>query len=421
MLYERWLETVRQFGDRPALDDRINQRQWSFQELASEVAKQPAASIRGIRFPQGRDVSFILDVLTAWRDGAVVCPLEPGEATPDLATNPPPGIVHLKQTSGTTAAKRFVLFTAEQLTADAHNIITTMGLSPDSPNLGVISLAHSYGFSNLILPLVLSGVPLTLAESPLPEALRAAAASGDHWTLPAVPALWQTWHQADAIPRNLRMAISAGAPLPLPLEAEVLKNTGVKIHNFLGSSECGGIAFDKSHACRPNSGIAGTPMSNVQINIGDDGCIEVRGASVAAGYWPDADESLKDGRFQTQDLAEWHGDTLVLRGRAGDLINVSGRKVSPDRVEASLRAHPAVSHCVVFGVPAAASAKNEEVIACVEWNSGSEEAELRAYALETLNDWEVPSTIVSVTLIEANARGKISRRNWRERFLSGMI
>ena len=52
--------------------------------------------------------------------------------------------------------------------------MATMGLRPDWPNLGVISLAYSYGFSNLVLPLLLHGVPLFLAPSPLPVALRCA-------------------------------------------------------------------------------------------------------------------------------------------------------------------------------------------------------------------------------------------------------
>ena len=50
-----------------------------------------------------------------------------------------------------------------------------MGLRPDWPNLGVISMAYSYGFSNLVLPLLLHGIPLFLAPAPLPEVLRGAA------------------------------------------------------------------------------------------------------------------------------------------------------------------------------------------------------------------------------------------------------
>src|SRR5205823_14680500 len=100
--------------------------------------------------------------------------------------------------------------------ADAENIVETMGLRREWPNLGVISLAHSYGFSNLVTPLLLHGIPLLLCDSPLPEAVRRAAIGAEAIALPAVPALWRAWHEAAAIPPNVRLAISAGAPFPLP-------------------------------------------------------------------------------------------------------------------------------------------------------------------------------------------------------------
>ncbi len=78
-------------------------------------------------------------------------------------------------TSATGGAPRMVAFTGEELVADADNIVATMGLRPDWPNLGVISLAHSYGFSNLVLPLLLHGIPLILVDAPLPETVRQAA------------------------------------------------------------------------------------------------------------------------------------------------------------------------------------------------------------------------------------------------------
>ena len=158
-----------------------------------------------------------------------------------------PPCCHLKTTPASTGVPRAVAFTEEQLAADAENIVTTMGLRPDWPNLGVISLAYSYGFSNLVLPLLLHGIPLYLVPSPLPVALRCAAHA--HWnlTVAAVPALWHAWHKAGAILSNVRLAISAGAPLPLTLERAVFEEHGVKIHNFYGSTECGGIAYDATH------------------------------------------------------------------------------------------------------------------------------------------------------------------------------
>src|SRR5207302_5013387 len=125
-----------------------------------------------IAYPQGHTAGFILDVLQAWRSGQIVCPLEPGQPRPARVGGISRDIVHLKSTSATTGAPRLVAFTGEQLMADARNIVQTMGLRPDWPNLGIISLAHSYGFSNLILPLLLHGIPLILVGTALPEALR---------------------------------------------------------------------------------------------------------------------------------------------------------------------------------------------------------------------------------------------------------
>src|SRR5262249_49359271 len=156
-------------------------------------------------FPSGIGVSFVLTVLQAWRSGKVVCPLEVGQLTPTLGRLPD-GCAHLKTTSASTGAARHVAFTAEQLAADAQNIVATMGLKSEWPNLGVISLAHSYGFSNLITPLLLHGIPLLLLDSPLPETVRAIGGDVGSATLAAVPALWRTWHEADAIPKNVRLA-----------------------------------------------------------------------------------------------------------------------------------------------------------------------------------------------------------------------
>src|SRR5262249_47419116 len=158
--------------------------------------------------------------LRAWRDDRVVSPLEVDQSPPRIPPLPA-NIVHLKMTSATTGAPRLVAFTAAQLKADADNIVATMGLRRDWPNLGVISLAHSYGFSTLITPLLLHGIPLVVCDSSLPESVRRTANPFPCITLPAVPALWRAWHEVASIPANVRLAISAGAPLPLTLEAEI--------------------------------------------------------------------------------------------------------------------------------------------------------------------------------------------------------
>src|SRR5262249_24138549 len=151
-------------------------------------------------------------------------------------------------------------------------------------------------------------------------------------------------------PANVRLAISAGAPLPAKLESSVYQIRRLKIHNFYGSTECGGIAYDANPEPRTDTSYAGAPMKNVQVSVNVSGCLEVRGRAVGQTYWPEPVENLKDGVFRTSDLAEIKEGKVYLLGRASDQINIAGRKVSPETIEQALASHPQVRSCVAFGV-----------------------------------------------------------------------
>ncbi|MBI3851303.1 MAG: long-chain fatty acid--CoA ligase [Verrucomicrobia bacterium] len=421
MLYERWRQIAQKHSNELALHDTTSNRRWTFTQLAAEAERWSSSfSLSGgtlkrelqpsVQFPQGNTAEFILAVLRAWRENKIICPLDLDQSAPSLAS-PPPGGVHLKTTSATTGAPRLIAFTGEQLAADADNIVATMGLRADWPNLGVISLAHSYGFSNLVLPLLLHGIPLILTDGAMPETVRRAAKDFESITLAAVPALWRAWHDAKAIPSNVRLAISAGAPLPLPLEQAVFEVGELKIHNFYGSSECGGIAYDATNIPRTDGACTGAPMQNVQLSVGDDGCLQVRSEAVGQTYWPEPNADLANGCFRTSDLAEISGGLVYLRGRAGDQINVAGRKVSPETIERALLKHPQILECVVFGVPSRNAQRTEEIVAVIV--SREREENLRQFALETLPAWQAPRQWWFVEAVQTNPRGKVSRADWR--------
>ena len=417
MLYERWLEIAQARRDELALRDLTTGRDWTFAQLAA-AGETPPLHCEPLVFPRGNSAEFLLAVLRAWRLGQVICPLETGQPPPGFA-HFPEGCVHLKLTSASTGAARAVAFTAGQLAADAANIVATMGLRPDWPNLGVISLAHSYGFSNLVLPLLLHGIPLTLADSPLPESVRQAAQTMPAITLAGVPALWRAWHTASAIPPNVKLAISAGATLPLALEETIFTELGLKLHNFYGASECGGIAYDRSSTPRTDAACVGAAMAQRELSVGASGCLEVRGQTVGQTYWPTPELALGEGRFQTSDLAELREGLLYLRGRAGDQINIAGRKISPEIVEHALLSHRAVSECLVFGTPSADPARTETIVAVVATSGHLTEAALREHLLVRLPAWQIPREWVWVNSLPANQRGKLSRAEWRKKFLAG--
>ena len=417
MLYEIWRKTVREKGGELALQDLSSGRKWTFLELAAEVEAAPPAE-DSVVFLRETGTRFILLLLQAWRDGRVVCPLEPDQVPPSTEWVLPPDIIHLKTTSATTGSPRLMTFTGSQLAADAENIVDTMRLRPDWPNLGVISLAHSYGFSNLVLPLLLHGIPLLLAGSALPEALRRGAAGLSNTTLPAVPALWRSWYESDAIPANVRLSISAGAPLPLSLEEAVYERYGLKIHNFYGSSECGGIAYDRTERPRTEIAYAGLPLEGVAVCTGEDSCLEVRSRAVATAYWPTPSPELADGVFRTCDLGQVEAGHVYIRGRISDQINVAGRKVSPEGIERVLALHQAVRDCLVFGMPEAESERGEVIVACVALHSESEGVTegLKQYLMSRLPAWQVPRKWWIVPSLPENERGKISRLELRKKF-----
>ncbi len=417
LLFERWRSAAARFPGELALVEFASGRRWTFRELFRESEEGAAGSSGAIAFPRGHNAEFVLQILRAWREGQAACPLEASQPSPEI--DPAPASwAHLKLTSASTGKAKCIGFTADQLAADPAQIVSTMGLRPDWPNLACISLAHSYGFSNFILPLALHAIPLLIAPAPLPEVVARAARMFPHITLAAVPALWRTWHESKAIPPNVKLAISAGAPLALDLEQEIFARGGLKVHNFYGSSECGGIAYDRSELPRTDPSLAGAALDNVSLSVGPAGTLVVESAAVGAAYWPDAQPSLRAPRFETSDLAEIRDGQIYLRGRASDLINVAGRKASPEAIETVLRRHPGVEECLVFGAQDPPGDRMDTIVACIQAREQIAITELTRFLSDKLPGWQIPRRWWFTPDLRTNERGKFSRAEWRKRFLA---
>ena len=123
---------AREFSHEIALRDLPSRRQWTFAEL--ESAAQQRESAETMVFPRGNSAEFVLSILRAWRHNQITCPLETNQFVPSVRL-PPAHIVHLKTTSATSGAPKLVAMTATQLAADADNIVATMKLRRDWPNL----------------------------------------------------------------------------------------------------------------------------------------------------------------------------------------------------------------------------------------------------------------------------------------------
>jgi long-chain acyl-CoA synthetase len=409
-----------------AIRTTASTQSWTYAELtAAAEARRTHWHGSPLAMITSRGADFIIDLLAAWAEGVPVCPVE-NDSPPTWPTPLPTdhGWALLKLTSGSTGTPRGVAFTAEALRADEAQITQMMGLRPEWTHLGAISLAHSYGFSNLVLPLVLSGIPLVLCTSPLPESVRQGLQLAGPCVLPGVPALWRTWFSAGLITPQIRLAISAGAPLPLSLESAIYAQTGLKVHNFLGASECGGIAYDQTETPRTEENYVGSAMPATQLSIDQDSALVVKSTALAATYWPPADEAsssaaLTSSNFRTGDLAEISADGVRLLGRASDLMNLAGRKVHPGEIETHLRSHPAIAECVVFSVPSPDPHRYEDMIA--GWRAKTDhpvsEKELSQWLAQNFPTWKCPRHWQHWPDLRADLRGKISRHYWKNCYL----
>lgn len=449
----RWQETLREHGGRPALFDCQGGVCRTFIEIEQE-AEEWAAKLENIA--PGAALGLQIGNHPSWPALFLAClhrelPVLPLETTItkterataleltgaqglftadrdggvelnaiDIGKVGPPNCSLFKLTSGTTAAPRAIQFRSSQLLADCDQICETMGIGADDLNYGVIPISHSYGFSNLLTPLLARGVSMVVTGDRLPRAVLNGLGKTRATVFPGMPVFYQAFCAFDDLPdlSALRLCISAGAPLSAAVAREYRQKFRQSIHSFYGSSECGGICYDRE-ADDFIDGFVGSPMTGVSVELIEPEAastqIEVRSRAVADGYFPERNPAkLGGGVFRPDDLLERAGAGFKIAGRVSDLINVAGKKVNPAEVETCLLSIKGVHQAVVFSRPS--TSRNEEIAACVVADRDIDEAELLRSCRTRLNGWKIPRRIFLVPEIPVNERGKTSRRQLAELF-----
>ncbi|HVW34809.1 MAG TPA: long-chain fatty acid--CoA ligase, partial [Acidimicrobiia bacterium] len=149
-----------------------------------------------------------------------------------------------------------------------------------------------------------------------------------------------------------RLCVSGAAPVSVEV-LEFFAGFGVPVYEVYGQSEdCGPTSFNVPG--RTRFGTVGPAFPGVEVKIGGDGEILVRGRNVFAGYFKDPEataETLADGWLHTGDLGEFDAaGYLSITGRKKDIIiTAGGKNVAPSLLEGGLRNHPLVSEAVVIG------------------------------------------------------------------------
>lgn len=323
----------------------------------------------------------------------------------------PPDARLIKLTSGSTGKPKGIVASEANLLADCRNICSTMLIAATDTNLGAIPFSHSYGFSNLVSPLIVQGTAVVISNDYLPQSIIDLANQHRCTVAPLIPMVFE--HLA-SVPRghgefqSVRTFISAGAPLPAAASRRFRERFGIDIHSFYGCSECGGITYDREGAA-VERGSVGTAMNGVHLDVRASR-VTVHSASVSHGYLLDEKtfQPLEHGRFLTDDLVEIRDDgEVVLTGRASDLINTAGRKVNPREVEQVILQIDGVRQVKVYGEPA--GARGEVVAAAIVGNPDLTREQIREYCRTRLSLHKVPRIVKLIEAIPVDERGKVKR------------
>jgi acyl-CoA synthetase (AMP-forming)/AMP-acid ligase II len=321
----------------------------------------------------------------------------------------PEGARLIKLTSGSTGLPKGIVATEANLLADCLNICATMGIHAGDVNLGAIPMSHSYGFSNLVTPLLVQGTPIVISNDYLPQSVMNRCNEFACTVAPLIPMVFDHLIAAAAGEfSTVRTFISAGAPLPPVVSRKFRERFGTPIHTFYGCSECGGITYDRDGAA-VERGTVGRAMDNVRLTS-ERGRLTVRGENVSLGYLHDAAtfQPFERGRFVADDLIELRdGGEVAITGRASELINAAGKKVNPREVEQVLLQIEGVRQVKVYGEPA--GARGEVVAAAVVASPDVTREQIRAWCREHLSLHKVPRIIKLIESIPMDERGKVKR------------
>jgi len=221
---------------------------------------------------------------------------------------------------------------------------------------------------------------------------------------------------------TLRFILSASAALPASLAIRLEAALGVPVLQGYGTTETGVIAQNPRPPRLRRVGSVGLPVSNEFAVLGGAGAflppgemgeIVVRGPEVFSGYEDNAEanrDAFFEGWFRTGDLGYVDRDGyLFIVGRANELINRGGFKVSPSAVDAAMIRHPEVVDAATFAVPHATLGEDVVTAVVVRKQAQVTAQALRDFALEQLSVFMVPSQMMLLPDLGRTPAGKLNR------------
>jgi acyl-CoA synthetase (AMP-forming)/AMP-acid ligase II len=326
--------------------------------------------------------------------------------------------------SGTTALPKLALREAPALDADAAAVIAGAHLTDADCVLVTTPLSHSYAVDMLVAALCAGAALHVLARF---EPLAIARQMQSSVTiLPGVPLTFEALTRVTPATRaRVRLAVSAGAPLPPRVRSAFTATWGIEVGNLYGATELGTVAMSagtRSPDGVHDPGFVGPALEGARFRIVDpcdtrhqlganeEGHLAVWAPSMLSGYLDD-EAPMVDGYFLTGDLARLDAaGALSLTGRLKHLIDLGACKVNPLEIEAAILGHPGVAECAVVPVPASDTCCRLRALIVPRLGDSSATPEsLRAFLRPRVAASKIPRSFELVTSLPKSPTGKLLR------------
>lgn len=354
------------------------------------------------------------------------------EAPPaDFAETRPDDPAFMIYTSGTGGRPKGVLLAQRAAWARRMMWDGWYGLTPGDRVLhaGAFNWTYTLG-AGLTDPWAIGATALLYAGPPDRAVWPALAARHGATIFAAVPGIYRQMLGADLSGfATLRHGLSAGEALPDWVSRDWTAGTGRPIFEALGMSEIS-TYLSFSPARPPVPGRVGRPQPGRRVAIlpdegtepvprGAPGLLAVssRDPGLMLGYWRRPTETAAAFRgewFLTGDRASMDPDgAIAYLGRADDLMNAGGYRVSPAEVEAALLAHPGIAEAAAIAEPVR---DGVSIIAAyyVPRAEPLPETELAAHCAARLARYKCPRRFVALEALPRSANGKLMRRALKE-------
>ncbi|HEX6379984.1 MAG TPA: (2,3-dihydroxybenzoyl)adenylate synthase [Acidimicrobiia bacterium] len=301
-------------------------------------------------------------------------PIDPAEARAAADADPPDAsdVAFFLLSGGTTGLPKLIPRTHEDYAYNVAASADVCGLNPSTVYMVALPAAHNFPLGCPgIMGTLAAGGRVVMAPSPKPEDAMAVVEAEQVTITALVPALVIRWLEANAGERfdlsSLEMLQVGGARLAPEVALRIGPAIGCKVQQVFGMAE--GL-LNYTRLDDPDEVVVGTqgrPLSPADeilivgpddqpVPDGEAGELLTRGPYTIRGYYRADAHNAKaftaDGFYRTGDVVRRdEGGNLIVEGRAKDLINRGGEKISAEEIENLLLAHPAVREVAAVAMP----------------------------------------------------------------------